>query len=321
MFPINTKNSICFGTWGLGGENYISNTPLGWPEISDHESISLLRYAFDKNIRHFDTSDFYGRGKSEVLLRNAFGEKINQVYISTKGGIKIAPMQSSKSLQKDFSVTYIKNQVFKSLENLNRDYIDLYMLHGPNLSDISDDLLLLLEDLKRQGIIKSVGVSMRRSKFKASYEYLSEIPHIDVLQFQYNAMNHEDIDYIKNLKNKKNINMARSLFAHGLLLKTKGNFLFGPSDHRSDKVRHDTEQAILKYQEIIRSQLNMSPLTASLCLAIQNNKVDLPVIGFTKKEQIDEVLNTIKNIKVMQENTFNDIISIAKKTFTTNKEP
>ena len=63
----------------------------------------------------------------------------------------------------------------------------------------------------------------------------------------------------------------------------------------------------------------MSPLTASLCLAIQNNKVDLPVIGFTKKEQIDEVLNTIKNIKVMQENTFNDIISIAKKTFTTNK--
>ncbi|WP_171041696.1 aldo/keto reductase [Pseudoalteromonas phenolica] len=312
---LNKGLPVCFGTWGLGGENTISGTPLGWPNIDYNKSRLLLEHAYDRGIRFFDTSDFYGSGKSERLLKDAFSKNFSQVYISTKGGIKAETMKNPKALQKDFSPSYIRNQVFKSLENLGRDSIDLYMLHGPYLSDITEELLFCLDDLKRQKVIMNAGVSMRRSKFRETYQAFSQFSQFDTLQFQYNATRFEDIDFINELKCKEKMNMARSLFSHGLLLKEGGGFEFSKEDHRIDKVDEKLKEKVKCYRELLKKRLDITPLYAALYLAVRNRNVDLSVIGFTSVQQIDEAIELLALIMDKRDDCFESILEIAKEIF------
>jgi aryl-alcohol dehydrogenase-like predicted oxidoreductase len=74
------------GTWGFGGSNDIAGTAIGWREIPESLICNTIRAAVDSGITFFDSSDFYGRGRSERLLAKALGSDRNRVVLATKGG-------------------------------------------------------------------------------------------------------------------------------------------------------------------------------------------------------------------------------------------
>jgi len=112
------------GTWELGGRD--------WGEISHEDALAVLRNAFDQGITFFDTADQYGGGRSEHLLREAFGKQAN-IVIATKVGYPLDSdgwlVQRGTGPKFDSSRAYITRAVDGSLRRLKRDAIDLYQLH------------------------------------------------------------------------------------------------------------------------------------------------------------------------------------------------
>ena len=66
-----TVSEIGMGTWELGGRE--------WGHVDKDEAVRLLRYAFERGVTLYDTSDQYGGGRVERLLGRAFeglGERV-----------------------------------------------------------------------------------------------------------------------------------------------------------------------------------------------------------------------------------------------------
>lgn len=147
-------SEIGFGTWGIGGT---VGGAIGYGPTDDNESLSALARAFGKGITFYDTSDFYGSGHSEELLGAAFARVRDKIVIATKAGLV------SKDGTQDFSPAYIRKCVEGSLRRLKTDYIDIYQMHSPDISLISQDpqFFEIFRTLKAEGKIKAFGISVR----------------------------------------------------------------------------------------------------------------------------------------------------------------
>lgn len=144
-------SEIGFGAWGIGGD---AGGSVAYGPADRDASLQALRSALDHGITFLDTSDFYGYGRSEALIGEAFHGRRAEVVIATKGG-----MLANGGL--DFSARHIRKSVAASLTRLSTDYIDLYQLHGPAIEAIPDETVSALESLKREGTIRAFGVSAR----------------------------------------------------------------------------------------------------------------------------------------------------------------
>ncbi len=147
-------SEIGFGTWGLGGT---TGGAVAYGPADDAESLRALRQAHACGINFFDTADLYGCGHSEKLLGQAFATQRSQVVIATKAGL--VDLQGAQ----DFSPAHIQAALTASLQRLQTDYIDVFLLHNPPLAVLNENptLLRLLETLQRNGQIRTWGISVR----------------------------------------------------------------------------------------------------------------------------------------------------------------
>ena len=145
---------VGLGCWQIGGVSFRDGSPSGWSGVTTSESIEMLKEAWNEGVNVFDTADAYGRGKSEVLVGMGLAEHKTEPVIATKVGNSLAaPGQ-------DFSEPYIRGALDASLTRLEREYVDIYMLHGPPVDLMTDDLFALMADLKGSGKVRSWGVSI-----------------------------------------------------------------------------------------------------------------------------------------------------------------
>ena len=120
--------------------------------ISGNNADDILDAAFDNGINAFDTARVYGMSE-RVLGEWMQSRRIrNKVNIITKGchhddnGKRLTP----KDLFKDIDT---------SLDELNTDYIDLYLLHRDDETKPVSDIIEALNELQSQGKILAFGVS------------------------------------------------------------------------------------------------------------------------------------------------------------------
>jgi aryl-alcohol dehydrogenase-like predicted oxidoreductase len=152
-----TVSTVGFGVWTVG---------TTWWGIKDRQvGIDLLRRAFDLGITFFDTADTYSSGDAEVILREALGDKRDQIVIGTKFGYDIYTYPESPGQRErphDWSPAYMRKALEQSLKRLGTDYIDLYQLHNPRIDAIAehDDLWAELEKAQDEGLIRTVGCAL-----------------------------------------------------------------------------------------------------------------------------------------------------------------
>lgn len=133
-------SEICFGCWGIiGGYN--------WGDQDAKDSVEALRAGFDSGITFYDTAEMYGEGSSEALLAHALKDRRDEIVI----GSKVWPTH--------YEPNELRGACEKSLNNLDTDYIDLYMLHWPNDEHPIAESIGVLEELKSAGKIREYGVS------------------------------------------------------------------------------------------------------------------------------------------------------------------
>jgi aryl-alcohol dehydrogenase-like predicted oxidoreductase len=151
-----TVSAVGFGLWTL--------STGWWGDHTDEEAVALLREARDLGYTFFDASDSYGEGRSERQLGGAFGNDPG-VVIATKCGYDFythaGVRRGQQEIPQDFSPAYIRRACEESLKRLRRDRIDFYQLHNPKMDTIArDETFAALEDLQREGKIRSYGVAL-----------------------------------------------------------------------------------------------------------------------------------------------------------------
>ncbi len=151
-----TVSTVGFGVWTVG---------TTWWGVKDRDlGISLLRRAFDLGVTFFDTADTYSSGDAEVILKEALGDKRDQIVIGTKFGYDIYSQPESEGQRErphDWSPRYMRHALEQSLRRLGTDRIDLYELHNPRIDAIeTDDLWQELERAREEGLIGAIGTAL-----------------------------------------------------------------------------------------------------------------------------------------------------------------
>jgi aryl-alcohol dehydrogenase-like predicted oxidoreductase len=124
--------------------------------IDLQESLAVIPAVLDAGIDFLDTSPYYGRGKSEVLLGHALrGVPRERYTLCTKLGRFDDDVF-------DFSPRRVRESVEVSLKRLGTDHLDIVLCHDVEYVDIDrviQDAVPALLDLKRAGKVLAVGAS------------------------------------------------------------------------------------------------------------------------------------------------------------------
>ena len=187
-------SGLGFGLWTLSTK--------GWHIDSQAKSQSLLNTAFDLGVTLFDTSDRFGNGFSEELIGSLSSHVRHEIVISTKGGFDFYPTEFGREKEiKNLSYEYLIFACEQSLQRLKTDYIDIYMIDYPKLSDVeSDESFEALNKLKEDGKILTWGASVDYSEdMDEVMEILIKDRGAQVMHIPHNFVETEFIDKFSDL--------------------------------------------------------------------------------------------------------------------------
>ena len=169
---------IGLGTWAIGG--------WMWGGTDETLSIATIRSAVERGVTLIDTAPVYGFGRSEEIVGKALAEGglRDQVQIATKMGLE----WKEGAVFRDSRPTRIRREIEDSLRRLRTDVVDLYQVHWPDLETPIADTARTLEDLRREGKIRAIGVS---NFSPAQMDVFRAAARLDAVQPPYNLFERE----------------------------------------------------------------------------------------------------------------------------------
>lgn len=178
-------SALGMGCWAIGGPFWAGETPHGWGEVDDEESMRAIHSALDRGVNFFDTANVYGAGHSERVLGRALASIRSQVVIATKFNA-LFDETTRQVTGADSSPEGIRKACDESLRRLNTDYIDLYQFHDNGFpAEKALPVRETLEDLVKAGKIRAYGWS---TDFPDRAEVFAQGPHCSAIQLQLNVL-------------------------------------------------------------------------------------------------------------------------------------
>ncbi len=130
------------GTWQMGGRETHN------PQNDDKKDITAIQEAIKLGVTHIDTAEQYAGGYAETLVGKAI-----EGYDRSK--LLIVSKVSPQHLNYD----NVLRSCEESLKRLKTDYLDLYLIHSPNIDIPIEETLGAMDKLIEQGLVKNIGVS------------------------------------------------------------------------------------------------------------------------------------------------------------------
>ena len=255
---------------------------------SEKENIQLLQDAIDAGINFFDTADLYDKGANELVVGKALKEKRKQLIIATKVGNQWR--EDGSGWDWNPRKEYILQAAEKSLKRLQTDYIDLYQLHGGTIEDPIDETIEAFETLKNQGKILHFGISSIRPNVIREYINRSNITSV---MMQYSLLDRRPEEECISLITQNKIGLlSRGALAQGLLAgKPAKDYL----NHSKEKV----EEIASLVKKL--SNKDRSPAQTAIRFVLQQTGMGSAVIGIRTRQQLDEVIQTLKTPELTME--------------------
>ncbi|MDR9402595.1 MAG: aldo/keto reductase [Halothece sp. Uz-M2-17] len=231
---------ILMGTWQAG--------KAMWTGIEDTETIKAIRAGVEAGITTIDTAEIYGEGHSEQIVAQAIVDVRDQVQLASK----VFPTH----LHYDQVITACEG----SLQNLKTDYLDLYQIHWPTGSFNSEivpieETMQALNELKRQGKIRAIGVS---NFSQAQLAEAQQYGQIDSVQPPYSLFWRQAEKELIPYCVEQNITvLAYSSLAQGLLTGK-----FGP-DHQFEAGDHRAKNKLFQgdnYKRVLQAVEQLRPI-------------------------------------------------------------
>lgn len=186
-----TVNRMGYGAMQLAG-------PGVWGPPRDVDAaIAVLREAVESGVNHIDTSDYYGPHVTNQLIKRALHPYPDGLVIVTKLG---ARRGADKSWIHALSRQELIDGAHDNLRNLGLDALDVVNLRVGGIMEPSEgsieEPLTALAELKRQGLIRNIGLSnITRSQLGQA----QTITEIVCVQNFYNVAHRGDDGFIQDL--------------------------------------------------------------------------------------------------------------------------
>lgn len=214
----------------------------------------IIEYAIQNGYRHFDTATIYDN-EAEIgnALKNSIQNKVvtrDELFITTK--LWNSDHGNAESALKS------------SLAKLKLDYVDLYLIHWP----VTNKRLQAWEkliSLKKQGLIKSIGVSNYEPKhIEEIINAKLEMPVINQFELSPFLMQTDLVKYCKAHK--------IAVESYSPLIKARSGKIDNPVIEKIAKKYNKTNaQIILRY--LLQHEIIVLPKTVTKSRIIENSKL------------------------------------------------
>jgi aryl-alcohol dehydrogenase-like predicted oxidoreductase len=257
---------LSFGASSLGQE---------FRPVDLNDALRSVRVAIDCGLTFIDTSPYYGRGTSEVLLGFALRGVPREKYLI---GTKLGRYDSARF---DFSAQRVVESVDVSLRRLGIDYLDICLCHDiefVEMRQIVDEALPALRKVQEQGKVRFVGISGYPMKI---FRYVLERAPLDVVLSynHYTLQNTMLADLIPYLEEKGVGIMNAAPFAARLLT----NAELPPWHKATPEVRAACRRAAEHCQ---RQGVDIAQLAVQFSVA--NSRITTCIAGSADPRRIEE---------------------------------
>lgn len=270
----NLLKKLVLGTVQFGLDYGINNFK-GKPDRE--KSLMMLDLAFKKGITIYDTAYAYGDAEEilgEFSASRKLGEKIKIITKLKPNLIEETPGDISGIITANLQ---------ESLKRLKRNFVDGYLLHTPEYIR-NEKIVAALGGLKKQGLVKNIGVSIYE---EADAVYAAKLNEVDYIQIPYSIFDQrlEKTDFFQLARKNNKTVFARSAFLQGLF--------FMPEEKIPDYLNN--AKAHLKELDKTIFKHGFSRQQAALLFSLKNKNIDYTVFGVDNIGQLEEDLNLAEN--------------------------
>lgn len=258
---------IVAGAWRMADWNWTPQERLRW-----------IEQCLDLGITSFDHADIYGGYTVEALFGQALALSPGlrqRMQIISKCGIKLVhpgrPAHHVKSY--DTSRAHVVASVDNSLRELGTDHLDLLLIHRPDALMDPRELADTFESLKRQGKVRSFGVSNHStSQFDLLQRHHPLVTNqIELSVLQMKALSDGTLDQCVELGIRP---MAWSPLG--------GGRLFTAQDEQAVRVRAVLQQLAGEY--------GVQPSTMALAWLMRHPSRPIPITGSHRPQALQEAV-------------------------------
>lgn len=246
-------SKLCFGTLAL------SNLQNKGDFVY---KVDVLNYAYEKGINFYDTAELY----DNYNILNAFlkNKKRESIYIATKSYA--------------YNKATAKYSIEKALNELNTDYIDIFMLHEQDNGNNFIGHYEAVEEFmkyKQKGIINKFGISTHAIRAV-----------VDSVQFN-------EIDVVFTIINKTGIGIndgtSSEMIEAVKTAKSKGKFIMAMKPYGGGHLLSDTREAF--------GFVNSIREIDSIAIGMRNmQEIDLNLCYFNGKAASEELKNSVNDV-------------------------
>ena len=150
------------------------------------EVVDAINHAYEAGYRHIDTASFYANEKGIGKAIRESDIHRSEIFVTTKVW---NTDQGYKQTHKAFET---------SLNLMQLDYIDLYLVHWPVIGK-SKDTWRALEEIYKSGKVKAIGVSnFLQFQLEDLLETANVVPAVNQMEFHPYLVQQDLIDYCKS---------------------------------------------------------------------------------------------------------------------------
>lgn len=263
-------SKIAIGTVQFGLDYGISNET---GKTSREEGLKILDQAYSNGITTVDTA--YQYGNSEEVL----------------GALNVSKFQVVSKFPGLKDELTVRNFLERSLENLNLSSVQGYLAHSAQSILDHPEVWLELQQLKAEGLVSKIGVSLYAPDELDQLAQLSI--HPDLIQVPYNIFDTRFESLFPQLESQGVEIHTRSTFMQGL-------FFMNPDE--LNPFFSEIVSDVKDLQKVFTTNKALS--SALLTFALDNPYISKVVIGINTAEQLTEILDGLNENKEKIENRF-----------------
>ena len=282
-------SQITLGTWGIGG--------AGWDSYPEEDRLDAIRAAVESGITLIDTAPAYNAGEAERYIGRALREieAGDKILLVTKCGNRFIDGKYVRSGRPE----NIYAECEDSLRNLQRDHIDVMLVHWPDPAVPFSETFGALEELKKQGKIRHIGVS---NFTKEQLEEVAKTSDVEVLQLQYSMLHRDNEEVLKWAHEQGMGTMAYGALTGGLLTgRYRTVETYAPADSRNrfygkyfQEPYFSKAMKLLEVMQPVADRHNAALADVALNWVRQKDYVTTCVVGAQKRVRVEA------NVKCLQ---------------------
>ncbi|MBD3191254.1 MAG: aldo/keto reductase [Candidatus Heimdallarchaeota archaeon] len=278
---------ICLGTMSFG-----------WL-LKEKESKEIIEKAIDLGINFFDTANVYGRGKTEEIVGETLRNRRDEVIITTKVFWSFQRPGAS-----GLSRPFVFKELEESLQRLQTDYVDLYLIHRFDPSTSIENMLRTMNMLIDQGKVLHIGASTMYAWELMKTIWIAErlgLECFQVMQPHYNLLYREEEREMLPLCKDQKIDvipwgpLARGVLAGSYSREEKG--LTPRAQKDDDLLQWFTGQTDLDITDRVAElaeEKDVSMAQIALAWMLSKEVITAPIVGVTKMKHLEEAVEAVE---------------------------